>query len=99
MRQDENVGPDLDRGSGPGVDERRTLVQLAPGLGADGAARGQTEVADNDVSAGLRHRFRLALIEDVRRGQEILPVRGRDHIDLKAVGHARLLEVYPKSAV
>ena len=93
MRQDENVGPNLHGRAGPCVDERRTVVKLERGLGADGAARGQPKVADDDVRAGLGHRFRLALIEDVRRRQKILLVRGRDHIDLKAVGHARLLKV------
>src|SRR5580704_5257594 len=99
MGQDENVGPNLQGCAGPGVDERGTVVKLERRLGADGPARGQSKVADDDVSASLGHRFRLALIEDIRRGQEILLVRGRDHIDLKAVGHARLLEVYPKSPV
>ena len=69
MRQDKNVGPNLHGGAGPGVDERRTVVKLTRGLRADGAACGQSEMADDDVSAGLRHRFRLALIEDVRGGQ------------------------------
>src|SRR5215510_16014360 len=55
----------------PGVDARHAVGERQRRLGANGTARGETEMADDDVGASLGHRLGLALGEYIRCGQEI----------------------------
>src|SRR6266850_3168894 len=78
-------------GSRPGVDERHAVPELERGLGADGAARGEPQVADHDVRARLGHVHRVLLREHVGGGEQVALVGRADHLDLEAVAHPRLL--------
>ena len=93
MNQHQDVRPHAQRRIRPGVHERRALGQRTPGPCADGAAGGETEMADDDVGAGFRHRRRIGLGEHVGRRQQAARMGCGDHIHLQPVGHAGLFEV------
>ena len=99
MADDERVGVDVLHDLHDAGDDLHAVVERARGLGADRAAGGEAHVRDDDVGAGLGHRGRLLLVEDVRAGEHVELVRLGDHVDLKAVAHAGLLEVLAEHAV
>jgi hypothetical protein len=78
---------------------RAAVAERQRGPGADGAARGQPEVAHDDVGAGPGHGRRVLLGEDVRGGEQVERAGGADHLDLEPVAHARLLELGANGAV
>src|SRR3984893_8172475 len=80
-------------GGRPRVDERHAVPELERGLGADGAARGETEVADHDVGPRLGDVHRVLLRQHVGGGEQVALVGRADHLDLEAVAHAGLLEL------
>src|SRR5579871_1469241 len=83
----------LSAARGPSVDARRTILQHQGGLRANRSARGQAEMADDDICARDRHGSGLLFAEDIRRRQQVLLVCPRDHLDLERVGHSGFLEI------
>jgi hypothetical protein len=99
VAEDDDVGPPAQRRLGDRLDALRAVLERQRGLGADGAARGQAHVGDDDVRAGVGHGLGLGLVEHVRRGQHVLGASQPDQVDLQAVAHAGLLEVLADLAV
>ena len=87
------------RGLGHGVDQRRAVLQLQRGRGADVAAGGQAHVRHQHVGPGLGHRHGLRRLEHVGRGQQVHAGRGADQLDLEPVAHAGLLQALAERAV
>src|SRR6266480_7063470 len=64
VREHQNVPIDAERCRRPGVDTRRTVLELGCGVRADRPAGSETEVKDDDISTRDRHRRGLRLAED-----------------------------------
>src|SRR5688572_27509266 len=99
MAQHEDVRIDAARRFRPRIDQRNAVFQLQRRLRADRASGRETQVADDDVGAGLRHVARVLLREHVRRGQQVHLPRGFDDLDFKTVAHPRLFELRANSPV
>src|ERR1700687_4939543 len=80
-------------GGRPRGGEPRAVRELERGLGADGAAGGEPEVADHDVGPRLGHVHRVLLREHVGGGEQVALVGRADHLDLEAVAHPGLLQL------
>ena len=99
MRKHDDVRIDAERSRSPGVDAGRAVPEVQRRLRADGAAGGEAEMADDDVGARDRHCGRFLLAEHVGRGQHVLLMRLRDHLDLQRIGHASFFQIGAEQAV
>ena len=81
------------------LDDLNTIVEGARGFCADGAARGEAHVGNDDIGACLGHVNGLLLIEYVGAGEHIELMRLGDHLDLKVVAHAGFFQVLAEHAV
>lgn len=81
------------------MDQPDGLIQRLAGGGADGAARREAHVRNEDVCAGAGHLLALLHVEDVGRGQQVQRASLPDHVDFQVVSHARLLEIGPELPV
>src|SRR6267142_1244006 len=66
---------------------------------ADRAAGRQSQVADDDVGAGLGHVARVLLRKDVGRGEQVELPGSLDQLNLEGVAHAGFFELSPDHAV
>src|SRR3982074_2799007 len=99
MRQNDPVLVEGAPAPAPSFAQRRAIVQAPSCPRADCAARGEAEMADDDVGARLRHRLGIFGAKDIRYRQHVLGMGQGDHLDLERIGHAGLLEIGTKQAV
>ncbi len=66
---------------------------------ADGAARCEAEVGDDDVRPRLRHRLGVGLAENIWGGEKLLLAGESDHVDLERVAHPGFFQVGAEHAV
>jgi hypothetical protein len=99
VAKNNNVGTYVQRRLCNRVDPPNADFKRWSSLCADGAARCQAHVCDQEVRPRSCHGFGLLRLEHIRRGQEIFFVRQLDHRDFQAVTHAGLFQVLAKSPV
>ena len=99
MTEDDDVVAGRPGGGRPGVDPVDAIIETKRGFGADGAAGGEAEMADEDVGARLRHRHRILTGEHIGRGEHVHGGGSGDQLDLQSVAHAGLLEIGAEDAV
>ena len=99
MAKDQNLPINLPRPIRNLLNAAHALIQRHRRLSANAARSRQPHMRDQHIRPGLGHLLRFLDVEHVRRRQQVHFVRGADHGHFGAVGHARLLEVFPEIAV